>query len=294
MQLRRIVTVLCILTAMLVAAEGPTPTVLASPDATAPDLASARSFGVLGGSTVTNTGVTTVTGDVGVSPGPSVTGFPPGIMVNGTIHQNDATAIQAHADADLAYDDLVNQTCDTDLSGQDLGGMTLTPGSYCFSSSADLNGILTLNAQSNPAAIFLFQIGTTLTTASNASVVMTNGGLACKVYWQVGSSATLGTNTAFAGNILADQSITMTTSSSLSGRALAINAAVTLDTNSVSNAACFGPLAITVQGFRAQPPGRGFDLGAGALLLILGLLFMRRPVQAIVDPCSYDGKAQAT
>ncbi|MFI0607419.1 MAG: ice-binding family protein [Anaerolineae bacterium] len=217
MPLRRIVTVLCILTAVLVAAEGPTPTVLASPDATAPDLASARSFGVLGGSTVTNTGVTTVTGDVGVSPGPSVTGFPPGIVVNGMIHQNDATAIQAHTDADLAYDDLVNQTCDTDLSGQDLGGMTLTPGSYCFSTSAQLTGILTLDAQSNPAAIFLFQIGTTLTTATGASVVMTNGGLACKVYWQVGSSATLGTGTAFAGNLLADQSITMTTNSSLSG-----------------------------------------------------------------------------
>ena len=173
MQLRRIVTVLCILTAMLVAAEGPTPTVLASPDATAPDLASARSFGVLGGSTVTNTGVTTVTGDVGVSPGASVTGFPPGIMVNGTIHQNDATAIQAHADADLAYDDLVNQTGDTDLRGQDLGGMTLTPGSYCFSASADFNGSLSLSAQVNPAATFMVHIGTTLTTATNASVVMT-------------------------------------------------------------------------------------------------------------------------
>ena len=107
-----------------------------------------------------------------------------------------------------AYNDLAGQACDTNLTGQDLGGKTLTPGVYCFNTSAQLTGDLVLDAQGNPAAVWIFQMGSTLTTASNASVVVINGGSSCNVFWQVGSSATLGTGTAFKGNILALASIT--------------------------------------------------------------------------------------
>ena len=124
------------------------------------------------------------------------------------------------------------------MTGQDLGGLTLTPGVYCFSSSAQLTGTLTLDAQGNPNAVFIFKIGSTLTTASNSSVVVINTGgnssIACNVFWQVGSSATLGTGTSFAGNILALTSITLNTGANVSGRVLARNGAVTLDTNNVT------------------------------------------------------------
>jgi len=198
-----------------------------------PSLGSAQGFGVLGASTVTSTGSTIVNGDLGVSPGNAFTGFPPGI-VNGTIHAGDAVALQAQTDLTAAYNAAAATPCTTDLTGQDLGGLTLTPGVYCFSTSAGLTGTLTLNAQGNPNAVFIFKIGSTLTTASNSSVVMTNGGSLCgNVFWQVGSSATLGTGTTFGGNILALTSITLTTGASLSGRALARTGAVTLDSSTV-------------------------------------------------------------
>jgi ice-binding like protein/exosortase sorting signal-containing protein len=207
-------------------------------------LGTASSFAVLGGSAVTNTGATVVTGDLGVWPNNAVnaiTGFPPGIVV-GTIHPADAVALQAQSDVTTAYNALAGLPCNTDMTGFDLGGLTLTPGVYCFSSSAQLTGTLTLNAQGNPGAVFVFQIGSTLTTASSASVLMTNMGSSCNVFWQVGSSATLGTGTDLAGNILALTSITLTTGSDVSGRTLARNGAVTMDTNTVSNAVCFlGP-----------------------------------------------------
>ena len=205
---------------------------------TAPSLGSAQSFAVLGGSTVTNTGPTVVTGDLGVSPGAAVTGFPPGLVMAGTIHAADALALSAQNSTTTAYNNLAGQPCTQVLTGQNLGGLTLTPGVYCFSASAQLTGILTLNAQGNPNAVFIFQIGTTLTTASNSSVVLINGGSLCNVFWQVGSSATLGTGTLFAGNILALTSITLTTGASVRGRALARNGAVTLDSNVVTAAAC--------------------------------------------------------
>jgi hypothetical protein len=213
--------------------------------ALAQTLGTATSFAVLGGSAVTNTGSTVVTGDLGVWPNSAVnaiTGFPPGIVI-GTVHPADAVAQQAQSDVTTAYDALAGLACNTNLTGQDLGGLTLTPGVYCFSSSAQLTGTLTLNAQGNPAAVFVFQIGSTLTTASSASVLMSNMGSSCNVFWQVGSSATLGTGTVFSGNILALTSITLTTAASISpGRALARNGAVTMDTNSVSNAQCgLGP-----------------------------------------------------
>lgn len=214
-----------------------------SASAQAPSLGTAASFGVLGGSTVTNTGPTVVIGDLGVSPGTAITGFPPGV-VNGTIHVNDAVAQQAQNDVTTAYNALAALPCGTVLTGQDLGGLTLTPGVYCFATSAQLTGTLTLNAQGNPAAQFIFQIGSTLTTASNSRVMLINGGQSCNVYWQVGSSATIGTASAFAGNILALASITSTTGASVSGRLLARNGAVTLDSSSV--AGCSGCSAIVL------------------------------------------------
>src|SRR5438270_35996 len=192
------------------------------------------SFGVLGGSTVTNTGSTIVNGNLGVSPGSSVTGFPPGVVVGGTIHSNDATAIQAQTELTTAYNTVAGNPCTVDLTGQNLGGMTLTPGTYCFSSSAQLTGTLTLNALGNPAAQFLFKIGSTLTTAGTSSVVLINGATSCNIFWQVGSSATLGTNTVFAGNVLALTSITLNTGATVSGRTLARNGAVTMDTSNVT------------------------------------------------------------
>jgi len=223
-------------------------------------LGSAKSFRVLGATTVTNTGATsiTVTGDVGVSPGTAVTGFPPGVVVGGAIHGGDATAAQAQADVTTAYNAIAGTACTADLSGQDLGGRTLTTGVYCFAAAAGLTGTLTLDLQSNPNAVFYFKTGSTLTTASASSVVLANsGGTACppNVYWLVGSSATLGTGTKLIGNILALTSITLTTGARVDGRALARNGAVTMDTNNVT--ACdFSTITIVAaSGSGPYPPG---------------------------------------
>ncbi len=207
-----------------------------SPASAQISLGTAQNFGVLGGSAVTNTGATTVNGNVGVSPGSAVTGFPPGVVVGGAIHSNDAVAMQAQNDLTTAYNNIATTPCTVDLTGQNLGGLTLTPGVYCFTSSAQLTGALTLDALGNANALFLFKTGSTLTTASNSSVtVINNGGSSCnKVFWQVGSSATLGTGTSFTGDILALASITLTTGSNTNGRTLARNGAVTLDTNNVN------------------------------------------------------------
>jgi hypothetical protein len=203
------------------------------PSPFAPSLGRARTFAVLGGSTVTNTGATRITGDLGVSsPGVSVTGFPPGTITGGAQHVGDAVANEAQRDAQTAYAALAGNACATPLTGQDLGGKTLAPGVYCFTSSAQLTGRLVLDARGSSNATFIFQIASTLNTATNSSIVMSKGARAGNVFWQVGSAATLGTGTAFAGNILAYSSITMTTGASLSGRALA-RAAVTLDANNV-------------------------------------------------------------
>jgi uncharacterized repeat protein (TIGR01451 family) len=205
--------------------------------ATQVDLGTATSFAVLAGSTVTNTGPSVINGDLGVYPGTSVTGFPPGI-VNGTVHATDAVAQQAQSDLTIAYNDAAGRAPDVNLTGQDLGGLTLTPGVYKFDSSAQLTGTLILDGQGNPDAVFIFQIGSTLTTAPNSSVVLINGAQACHVFYQVGSSATLDTNTTFVGNILALTSITANTSATVDGRLLAQNGAVTLDTNTVTKSTC--------------------------------------------------------
>lgn len=198
-------------------------------------LGTAQAFSVLAGSTVTNTGATVLTGDLGVSPGTAITGFPPGIVTPpGTIHAADAVAAQAQSDLTTAYVAITATPALVDLTGTDLGGLTLTPGVYGFSASAQLTGTLTLDAQGDPNAVFIFKIGSTLTTATGSSVVVINGGSNCNVFWQVGSSATLGTTTTFAGNILALTSITLNTGANLSGRALARNGAVTLSANNVA------------------------------------------------------------
>lgn len=194
----------------------------------------ADSFAVLGSSTVTNTGSSVVTGDLGVNPGSAITGFPPGI-VNGTIYGPGGLSLQAWNDATSAWTGLQNMPFTINLTGQDLGNRTLTSGIYHFDSSAQLTGPLTLDAQGLNNAFWNFQIGSTLTTASSSSVALINPGSNNGVFWQVGSSATLGTGTSFLGNILADQSVTLTTNADIvCGRTFALNGAVTLDTNDIS------------------------------------------------------------
>jgi hypothetical protein len=198
-------------------------------------LGAAASFSVLAGSAVTNTGPSVITGDVGVSPGTSITGFLPGIVnAPGAIHKTDTLAANAQTDATTAYNYAVAQPTTMDLTGKDLGGLILTPGVYSYSSSAGLTGTLTLNAQGDPNAFFFFKIGSSLTTASSSMVLYTNGAQPCNVVWAVKSSATLGTGSTFVGTILAQASITATTGDTVYGRLLA-KSAVTLDTDTINN-----------------------------------------------------------
>jgi len=203
------------------------------------NLGTAAPFVVLGGSTVTNTGPSVLNGDLGVSPGTSLPGFNAAV-VNGTIHANDAVAAQAQADLTTAYNVAAGQPVPpgNDLTGIDLGNKVLAPGNYGFSSSAQLTGQLILDAGGVPDAQFVFKIGSTLTTASASSVVLRNGASPCNVYWQVGSSATLGTTTAFQGNLMALTSITVNNRASVVGRVLARNGQISLDNNVLSNSAC--------------------------------------------------------
>ena len=199
-------------------------------------LGSAQNFGVLAGSTITNTGTTTIHGDIGVSPGTAIADNGT-IVLNGTQHLNDGVAQQAQIDALSAYTSLAFQPFTTNLSGQDLGSVgTLSPGVYRFDSSAQLTGTLTLDAMNDPNALFIFQIGSALTSASNSSVILLNGDPSTGLYFQVGSSATLGTGSMFVGNILAYQSIALTTASTLlSGRSIALNGAITLVSNQITS-----------------------------------------------------------
>ena len=178
----------------------------AIPASAQPALGAAQTFAVLGSTTVTNTGATLVSGDVGVSPGTAITGFPPGVVTGGSLHPGDAVAAQAHADAVIAYAALVALPCDMNLTGTDLGGSRSAPGRLLLQlvGAADRDPHPGRPGQSRTRC-FVFQIGSTLTTATNSSVVMIRGGqgsgcVGANVFWQVGSSATLGTDTQFTGH----------------------------------------------------------------------------------------------
>jgi len=229
-------------------------------------LGAANLFAVLGGTTVTNTGSSSINGNLGLWSGTSITGFPPG-TVSGTIDTANALAMQAQMDLTGAYNVAAAQPCGGVLTGQNLGGQTLTAGVYCFASSAQLNGALILNAQGDANAVFIIQVAGTLTTLSSSQVTIINGGTGNNVFWQVGGSATLGTASKFAGNILALSNITLDAGADIScGRALALNGAVTMDTNNVSinGPGCSAGIAT------APEPGTATLMTMGLLLGLAG------------------------
>jgi hypothetical protein len=204
--------------------------------ATNPNLQSAAFFALFGDTGVVNTGLSSVTGDVGVSSGAAVAGFPPGVVSGGDIHVGDSLAATAHADAQTAYANAAAEPCDVSLTGLDLGGQTVLAGVSCYSAAAALTGTtpLTLDAQGDANAIFVFKIGSTLDTAAGSSVVLANGAQACNVFWQVGGAAGLGASTSFIGTILASTSITSGAGVTNQGGLYALSGAVTLDSNHVT------------------------------------------------------------
>jgi len=208
--------------------------------ASAVNLGTASPFVVLAASAATNTGPSVLNGDLGVYAGTSLTGFGSPAVVNGATHDDDFVAGNAQGDARIAYNVAAGQPIKlgNDLTGTDLGNRTLLAGAYSFSSSAQLTGQLTLNAAGDPNAQFVFEIGTTLTTASGSSVRLINGASPCNIYWQVGSSATLGTTTSFAGNVLAHDSISLDHAATVQGRLLALGGAVTLIDNTIDASMC--------------------------------------------------------
>lgn len=231
-------------------------------------LGTAGGYAILAGSTITNTGPTTIAGDVGLHPGSSVTGFNT-VTLSGSQHVADAAALQAKNDLVTAFNDAAGRPSTTVPS--ELGGSILKTGAY-NSGSFGLTGTLTLDAEGVPTNVFVFQAASSLTTASGSKVSLINGAQACNVFWEVGSSATLGTSTSFKGSILALASITMTTGASLEGRALARNGAVTLDTNVITRPSCattFVPTAAAPTVAPTSTSGPANDGPSSAPLLML-------------------------
>jgi hypothetical protein len=215
------------LTAGLASAAGPT----------AVGLGTARTFAVLAGSGITNTGPSVMNGDIGSYPTTTITGFPPGI-VNGTNHAGDAVTQGAKTDLTTAYNDAAGKTPATTIPTE-LGGTTLTGGTYSSAAGTfGITGNVTLNGGGDPTSVWVFQMASTLTTATGSSVTLIGGAQSCNVFWQVGSSATLGGSTTFRGSILALTSVTLVTSATVDGRVLARNGAVTLDTNTITVPTC--------------------------------------------------------
>jgi hypothetical protein len=239
-------SILCLMTANHAAAQAGPATVF---------LGSAAPFAVLAGSTVTNTGPTVINGNLGVWAGTAVTGFGPG-TVNGTIQAGDSVAQHAQASLTIAYNDAAGRTTAPIIlkDAADLGGRTLTPGLYKSASSLGITGDLTLDARGNPNAVWIFQMGSTLTVNVGSHVILSGGATAGNIFWQVGSSATLGSHSVFHGTILANQSITIVSGATLDGRALARIAAVTLDTNIVTVG--LSPNSIVIE---VPPPPRQRD-----------------------------------
>jgi len=223
-------------------------------------LGTAESFAVLAGTTVTNTGPSMITGDLGVSPGSAVTNFPPGIVLGGTIHTTDAVATQAQADVTTAYNDTAGRPPSA-MVGTELGGRTLVGGVY-RGGTLGITGTLTLDAQGDPDAVFIFQAASTLTTASASRVRLINGSSPCNVFWQIGSSATLGTASTFLGTVLALASVTANTGASISGRLLARTGAITLDASTVNRSTGCAATAASSTIAADAPVGGLFNLRA--------------------------------
>jgi hypothetical protein len=235
----------------------------AAANASAVNLGTASPFVVLAASGATNTGPSVLNGDLGVYAGTSLSGFGSPAVVNGATHDDDAVAGKAQNDLTTAYNVAAGQPVKlgNDLTGTDLGNRTLQAGAYSFSSSAQLTGQLTLDAAGDPNAQFVFEIGSTLTTASGSSIRLINGASPCNIYWQVGSSATLGTTTAFKGNVLAHDSISLDDAATVQGRLLARDGAVTLIHNTIDGSMCgtstTPPSGTTPPGTGTTPPTKG-------------------------------------
>jgi hypothetical protein len=235
------------------------------------DLGSATPFAVLAGTTVTNTGSSTISGDVGVSPGSAITGFPPGTVSNGTSYAADSVALAAKAGLTTAYLDAAGRTPFT-VVASDIGGRTLVPGVYENASALHLTGTVTLNAEGDSNAVFIFQAGSSLITASSSAVALTGGAQACNVFWQVGSSATIGTGTSFVGTILALTSVSLQTGATVSGRVLARNGEVSLESNVITRPSC--STSVTTTTVPRGAPSTGFGGAAtssGNTLLWIGV-----------------------